>query len=473
MSAQTTRTQTARAHAVAPHSCVLQPSIKTTLATSGKYGRLFPHLAKQTADDAGLLALGRAGAAMDLPTPQYTGDDSADPATDNPRIPAGWPIYGQFIAHDITADRSLLQHHASVRQIVNFRTPRLDLECLYGAGPTGSPFMYDLRDPDKFLLGVNDAGEPDDLSRNSQGIALIGDPRNDVHLPIAQLHVAYLKFHNAIVDWLRGQGVAPADVFSEAQRLARWHHQWIALHEYLSLSAGEDMAAETLRDGPRFYHVHEGAAFIPIEFSDAAYRFGHSQIRSRYRLNAAATGALFPECLGMCPVPAARVIAWRYFFALDAGFPPQASKRIDTRLAHSLIALPEQIVGATDIPEHHSLAVRDLLRARALDMPSGEAVAEAIGAVPLTSEELALAAAATRHGTPLWYYVLREADVRHQGERLGSVGGRIVADVMVGLVDADPTSYRSVARDWTPVLPAARPDDFGMADLLRFAGVAL
>lgn len=472
MSAHTTRTQAAQAHAVAPHSCVLQPSIKTTLSTSAKYGRLFPHLTTQTADDADLLALGRSGAVMDLSMPQQTDDGASDAATDNPRIPAGWPIFGQLVAHDITADRSLLQHHTSLRQIVNFRTPRLDLECLYGAGPSGSPYLYDLHDADKFLLGVNDAGRPDDLPRNSQGIALIGDPRNDVHLPISQLHVAYLKFHNAIVDWLRGEGVAAADGFSEAQRLTRWHHQWLALHEFLPLSVGEELAEETLRDGPRFYHVSEGRAYIPIEFSDAAYRFGHSQIRTRYRLNDTATGPLFPDCIGMCPVPAARVIDWRHFFALDLTAPPQASKRIDTRLAHSLIALPDQIVGASDTPEHHSLAVRDLLRARALDMPSGEAVAEAIGTIPLTADELAAPVALERHGTPLWYYILREAETRQQGERLGSVGGRIVADVLVGLVDADPTSFRSVAPDWRPVLPAARPDDFTMADLLRFAGVA-
>lgn len=473
MSAQPTRTQTARAHAVAPHSCVLQPAIKTTLSTSAKYGRLFPHLATETAAEAELLSLGRSGAAMDLPVTEPAGDDTLDSATDNPRIPAGWPIYGQFIAHDITADRSLLQHHASLRRIVNFRTPRLDLECLYGAGPTGNPYLYDLHDPDMFLLGVNDAGRPDDLPRNSQGVALIGDPRNDVHLPISQLHVAYLKFHNAVVGWLRDRGVSPADVFSEAQRLTRWHHQWIALHEFLPLSVGEELAEQTLRDGPRYYHPHEGGAYIPIEFSDAAYRFGHSQVRSRYRLNATAAGPLFPDCIGMCPVPAARVVDWRYFFGLDAALPPQASKRIDTRLAHSLIELPEQIVGVTDIPEHHSLAVRDLLRARALDMPSGEAVAEAIGAEPLTSDELALPPSAlAHHGTPLWYYILREAEARHRGERLGPVGGRIVADVLVGLVDADPTSYRAVAREWRPELPAARPNEFGIADLLRFAGVA-
>jgi hypothetical protein len=461
-----------RQHAVAPHSCVLHPHIKTALSLGeGKYGRMFPHLPAQGSAEDVLLALGRSGAPMDLAADTVGTSDATD-ASDNPRIPAGWPIYGQFIAHDITADRSLLQHHASVRRIVNFRTPRLDLECLYGAGPGGMPYLYDLRDPDKLLLGVNDAGRPDDLPRNTQGIALIGDPRNDVHLPISQLHLAYLKFHNAVVDHLRAEdGVAAGEVFREVQRLVRWHHQWIALHEFLPLVAGAEIASATLRDGPRHYRPRMGEAYIPVEFSDAAYRFGHSQIRAVYRLNDAASGPLFPDCIGMCPVPAARVIAWRNFFDVDEVAQPQASKRIDTRLAHSLIALPEQIVGVTDLPEHHSLAVRDLLRARALDLPSGEAVAEALGAAPLTRDELALPNADWQGGTPLWYYILREAEVRHNGERLGEVGGRIVAEVLVGLVDADPTSYRAFQPDWRPTLPGAVPGDFAMGDLLQMAGV--
>ncbi|HEX9414741.1 MAG TPA: heme peroxidase family protein [Ktedonobacterales bacterium] len=448
------------------HSCVLAPHLKHELSSGadGKYGRMFPDLPAHNADEAALMALGRSGAMMDM-----AAHPAADATSDNPRIPAGFAIFGQFIAHDITADRSLLHHHTTLSQIRNMRTPRLDLECLYGAGPTGNPYLYDVTDADKLLIGRNDLGQPLDLPRNQQGIALLGDPRNDVHQPISQLHLAFLKFHNAVVDHLRGEGVAAAEVFTEAQRVVRWHYQWTVIHEFLPLSVGESLVEEILREGPRFYTFDE-RPFIPVEFSDAAYRFGHSQIRSSYALNDHATGRMFPECAGACPVPHQHVIDWRYFFQVDASVAPQASTRIDARLAHSLIELPEAIVGTTEIPEYHSLAVRDLLRARSLDLPSGEAVAAAMGVAPLGEDEVGLRALGWQGETPLWYYVLKESAVRHHGERLGAVGGRIVAEVLVALIDADPASYRAVAPGWQPTLLAARPGSFTVADMLRFAG---
>lgn len=391
---------------------------------------------------------------------------------DNRCIPAGWTFFGQFIAHDITADRSALSHHARVGQITNFRTPRLDLEAVYAFGPTGSPYLFDLDAPDKLLIGTNDKGKPEDVPRNQQGRALLGDPRNDVHQLISQLHVAFLKFHNAVVDWLRERGIPAGETFREAQRLVRWHYQWIVVHEFLPLTAGQEVVDEVLEAGPRFYYVAERPT-IPVEFSDAAYRYGHSQIRAVYRLNDRASGRVFPECAGGCPVPADHVIDWRLFFDLDGQIRPQPTRRMDARLVHSLIALPDAVVGQTEIPEHHSLAVRDLLRGRALDLPSGEAVAEAMGIEPLTEEELGLTRLGTgwRGETPLWYYVLREADVREDGERLGPVGGRIVAEVLLGLIDADPYSYRALAPGWRPELPGKSTGTFTMADLLRTANM--
>lgn len=321
-------------------------------------------------------------------------------------------------------------------------------------------------------LGIDDRGEFNDLPRNRQGRALLGGPRDDLHLLIAQLHLAFLKFHNAIVDYLRALGITAANVFSEAQRLVRWHYQWIVVHEFLPLTVGEDLMQDLLRNGLRIY-TYTDAPFIPVEFADAAYRYGHSQIRSRYTLNGFGTqGQIFPDYAGTRPVTYDHVVDWKYFFRVNAQHPPQSSKRIDTLLAHTLIDLPVAVVGTTTIPEERSLAYRDLVRGEALDLPSGEAIARAMGVEPLSRDEVGLAALGWKSETPLWYYILKEAEVRHNGGRLGAVGGRIVAEVLLGLIDADPGSYRNAAEEWQPELPAAREGDFTVADLLRFAKIA-
>ncbi len=448
------------------HSCVLAPHLKASLSqgVDGKYGRMFSELVTPDEDETLLLALSRSGSQMD----DVVKVDDEGTTSDNPRIPAGFPIFGQFIAHDITADRSLLTHHARVEEIRNFRTPSLNLEALYGAGPTGEPFLYDINDGDMFLLGVNDIGRADDVPRNQQGRALVSDPRNDVHLLISQLHLAFLKFHNRIVSLLRAQGVPAADVFIEARRLVTWHYQWIAVHEFLPLSVGEELVNDILEHGPRFY-TYEDRPYIPVEFADAAYRFGHSQIRPFYTLNSSGVrGQIFPDWKGTCPVTHDRVLDWSYFFHTDAARPPQASKRIDTLIAHTLIDLPTSVVGETSIPEEHSIAYRDLERGRALDLPSGEAIARVMGVEPLKQEELGLEKFHMTDETPLWYYILKEAEVQQDGQRLGEVGGRIVAEVLIGLVEGDPDSYLNANDVWKPSLPAQQEGTFTMADLLHF-----
>ncbi|MEV6622426.1 hypothetical protein AB0M83_09575 [Amycolatopsis sp. NPDC051106] len=126
---------------------------------------------------------------------------------------AGWPFFGQLIAHDITADRSSITSGLRPGALRNAREPKLDLEMLYSDGPVGSPFLYDSGDPAKFLLGRPDGG---DVPRNRQGVALIGDPRNDSHLFALTLHAAMLRAHNRIVDLLRDDGVT--EVFDQARR---------------------------------------------------------------------------------------------------------------------------------------------------------------------------------------------------------------------------------------------------------------
>ena len=403
------------------------------------YARMFPELPAFQADEQFLHALGRAGGVCDCgdidDAPESLGDTAA-----------GWPIFGQFVAHDITADRSILRSHASTAELRNARSPQLNLECLYGDGPTGHPFLYQRDDPAKFLLGLDGA----DVQRNVEGIAVIGDPRNDSHMLMSQLHLAMLKAHNGFVDEARRNGVANDRVFDEATRQLRWHYQWIIVNEFLPALAGQTLVTQVLREGPQWFRPAHGE-FIPLEFADAAYRYGHSQIRHRYQLNLQAHPVpLFPDLLGFRVVPRERSVDWTLFFDAAGAAPAQRSKKIDGKLVRALIALPVAVTGECEIDDYHSLAVRDLQRGQGVGLPFGEAVARHMGIIPLTAEQVGLASTDWPGGTPLWYYILREADACTGGHRLGPVGGRIVTEVLVGLIDADATSFRQNSRDWRP-----------------------
>ena len=403
------------------------------------YARMFPELPSFQADEQFLHALGRAGGLCDCGDIDDSPDSLADTA-------AGWPIFGQFVAHDITADRSILRSHANTAELHNARSPQLNLECLYGDGPTGHPFLYQRDDPAKFLLGLDGA----DVQRNAEGIAVIGDPRNDSHMLMSQLHLAMLKAHNAFVDEARRTGVANDRVFDEAARQLRWHYQWIVLNEFLPALVGQTLADLVLREGPQWFRPAHGG-FIPLEFADAAYRYGHSQIRHRYQLNLQTDPVpLFPDLLGFRAVPRERTVDWTLFFDAPGATTAQRSKKIDGKLVRALIEMPVAVTGECEIEDYHSLAVRDLQRGQGVGLPSGEAVASHMGLAPLTAEQVGIASTGWQGETPLWYYILREADACTGGHRLGPVGGRIVTEVLVGLVDADATSFRQNSRDWRP-----------------------
>ena len=403
------------------------------------YARMFPELPAFQADEQFLHALGRAGGVCDCGDI----DDSPDSLGDSA---AGWPIFGQFVAHDITADRSVLRSHADTRELRNARSPQLNLECLYGDGPVGHPFLYRRDDPAKFLLGL----DGNDVQRNAEGIAIIGDPRNDSHMLMSQLHLGMLKAHNTFVDEARRTGVANDLVFDEAARQLRWHYQWIILNDFLPTLVGQALVNQVLQEGPRWFRPTHGG-FIPLEFADAAYRYGHSQIRHRYQLNLETNPVpLFPDLLGFRPVPHQRTIDWTLFFDAPRATSAQRSKKIDGKLVRALIQLPVAVTGECEIEDYHSLAVRDLQRGQGVGLPSGEAVARHIGISPLIAEQVGLASTSWHGETPLWYYILREADTCAGGQRLGPVGGRIVTEVLVGLIDADATSFRRISGEWRP-----------------------
>jgi heme peroxidase len=403
------------------------------------YGRLFPDLDAFSAEQELLFALGRAGGLCDC------SDETDDPASLASEA-AGWPFFGQFVAHDITADRSAPQVHADLSQLRNARSPRLNLECLYGDGPVGHPFLFRRDDPAKLLTAPGGR----DVLRNSEGTAIIGDPRNDSHVVMSQMHLAFVHAHNAFVDRARASGQPEARVFDAAVRELLWHYQTVVLREFLPSLIGAELTSLIVKGDRRYYQPRD-QAFVPLEFADAAYRYGHSQIRHTYQLNDAGRAVpIFPDLLGFQPVAAEHQIEWPRLF--DAGGRPPAAraKKIDGRLVGALIALPVALTGAIDVEDFHSLAVRDLTRGQGVGLPSGEAVARRMDEQPLTADEIGTSRAGWSSETPLWYYILREADVRQAGNRLGPVGSRIVGEVLIGLLDLDPGSVRHAPESWTP-----------------------
>jgi hypothetical protein len=403
------------------------------------YARMFPSLPAFRAEEQFLHALGRVGGVCDCDTTDDTPESLAETT-------AGWPVFGQFLAHDITADRSHLRSDTDTAGLINARSPKLNLECMYGDGPTGHPYLFQRDDPAKFRLGEDEA----DVPRNEEGTAIIGDPRNDSHQLISQFHLAMLRAHNTFVDEARAHGIAGERVFHEASRQMRWHYQWIVLHEFLPSLIGQQAAEDVRREGPRYFHPGE-YAFIPLEFADAAYRYGHSQIRHRYQLNPhSGLLPLFPDLLGFRPVPREHVVDWRMFFDTAGAPAAQRAKKMDGKLVRSLLQLPLAITGECEIDDYHSLAIRDLQRGQGVGLPSGEAVAKHIGVSPLDAEQIGIASPHWHDETPLWYYILREAAVLEEGHRLGPVGARIVADVLIGLIDADRDSFRHREGEWRP-----------------------
>jgi hypothetical protein len=420
-------------------------------------------------------------------------------------FPAGHVLLGQFVDHDLTFDNTPLpEQEEDPLARTNFRSARFDLDSLYGIGPSESPELYEGEDPAKLrLTGLADPYTPDDLPRRSDGTAVIGDPRNDENLVICQLHVAFAKFHNALVDHVRAQGGSGVDeVFRQAQRLCRWHYQWVVVHDFLPRVVGQttvDAILEERADAPArirldFYHPQNPRKpMMPIEFAVAAYRFGHSMLRPSYAINEdkgevegeVVEADLFggqptdSDLNGKRPCPPKLVIDWRFFFDIPDGDPlvnaarRNAARKLDSDLSLPLFALPDSVVPPPD-RTHVSLAERNLLRGKRLGLPSGQRVAWKMGVEALSNNQLGLGDdAGWERQAPLWFYVLKEAEIQKTGTQLGAVGGRIVAEVILGLLKLDRRSYLHQDPPWSPQPPIAGADGrFGIGDLLKFAGAA-
>ena len=308
-----------------------------------------------------------------------------------------------------------------------------------------------------------------------------------------------LKFHNRIVDMLRDGGdnrdgdrrddgrEGSSGVYQEARKLATWHYQWIIVNEFLPTIVGPALVNDILSRGGRFYRPRPGEQSIPVEFQGAVYRFGHSLVRPSYRANLAGDNTL--PFFGMIFDPAGegqgdpidlrggaraprRFIGWQTFFDFggDQTQHVRPNKVIDTRISTPLFHLPLGAIPSGDAPT--SLPQRNLLRHLTWSIPSGQSIARAMNIRPLSPEqlkELAVFGVDLDRSTPLWFYVLKEAELTG-GARLAGVGARIVAEVFLGLLAADTRSYLHQRR-WRPTLPSRARNTFGIVDLLTFAQV--
>jgi hypothetical protein len=423
---------------------------------------------------------------------------------------AGYTYLGQFIDHDLTLDLTSLEGaQPDETQVRNFRIPFLDLDHVYGGGPNLSPHLYTKRatsspeGAERFLIGKTTKpgdreGRDDDLPRNTEGTALTGDPRQDENVILAQLHVAFLKFHNFVIrnpELLKPYENAGSD-FAKAQRLVTWHYQWVVRHDYLETILDPDMV-KILGVIEKDKRANFQSDFkIPIEFSAAAFRFGHSMVRDEYNYNPNHGTAQLSEILARTggPLPNDWVIAWDHFFYSQWCLRDQAqlesAQGIDTKIAKGLYGLDiakNVRPFSAPIPDvsssfgrHHGvqpdeeqrLPVRTLWRGSKMGLPSGQQVAKALGLTPLTPEQVRIGLDKSvlklhpfDEDTPLWYYILKEAELPpRDGQHLGPVGSHIVADVIIGALAADPSSYFSDRNDWKPTLPYK--DAFGIANIL-------
>jgi hypothetical protein len=381
----------------------------------------------------------------------------------SPRLFAGFTFIGQFIDHDITFDNTPLDvQQADPYATVNFRTPRYDLDSVYGRGPLTEPQFYDPADRDKLLVRPNVNGV-EDMPRYSNGRAIIPEARNDENLIIVQLHKGVARFHNRIVDYARAQGIRREWVFETARRLTRWHYQWAVIHDFLPRFVGDGLVGpsgsvyrEVAGKPPvitlSYYKPtnKDGRPFMPVEFAVAAYRFGHSIIRPFYVINQSTLDRggvpVFGQDGGFNlnggrPIPSDLVMEWKNILPVDPNFTARKPRKIDTKLSLPLTSLPGSVIPPPDPTVH--LAVRNTLRGKHVGLPSGQQVARTMRVNVLSNAALGLSNDPGWAGeAPLWFYILKEAELPpNNAERLGAVGGRTIAEVLVGLLQRDPNSH--------------------------------
>ena len=440
-------------------------------------------------------------------------------------VPAGYTYLGQFIDHDLTMDRTDVMFGDDVRPVdlLQGRSPRLDLDSLYGNGPGDAASARFYSDGLHLKTGTTVAVPPDaakpghDLPRVGTGPnkaakrkALIPDPRNDENLVVAQTHLAMIRFHNRVVDKLPAS-VPATERFTRARKRVTLHYQWMIRHDYLPRICREAVVDDVFTNGRKLVEPDAAPTSIPtmpVEFSVAAFRLGHSMVRAAYNWNRRFPGTagsldfLFAfsgtsgDMFGDVRLPSNWIADWRRMYDFPAGGRPglaapggdvNRAMRIDTRLTDPLADLPlGSFGGDPSIPDgdlRRNLAFRNLVRANMVRLASGQQMvtrlkSRGVNVTALTRTQILDGSGGAKLDhlttaeknavvarTPLWFYILREAELG--GGRLKGVGARIVAETFHRAMEG---SRFSIVR--TPGFrPSLGRDDttFEMTDLLFFA----
>ena len=515
----------------------------------GAFGYMFPELVSSPKDHLNDIP-SMAGRLKKLARAMI---EDTHPRNDNSTIPPVYTYWGQFIDHEITAMTDVapgkpieqgifvdqirvLSQKEIVDGLHNQRQPTLSLDSVYDDGPDND--VIELYESDRIRLQVGEVdsfdrqlpnpalGRHRDLPRFTPehqskleefmadhhykvGFARIGDSRNDENLNVAQFHVAMLKFHNAVVNWVATEeGQVGKALFARAKQLTCWHFQWLVVHDYLKTIALPPIVDRLLYAEEGLF---ENRLYMPLEFAVAGFRFGHSMIRPAYdynlnfgrkRVNTQLKRATLFDLFTLTGhgglgnkshLPEKWVIEWDRFVDKTSPYVDRFARKIDTRITFPLSNLLDEPTARLEEQEDDDmfsfaenyneivlhLAMRNLLRGYQLQLPTGEAVARALDFQRLSTSELRegnstdVNEALRRLGaTPLWFYVLKEAEVQEQGNRLGEVGSYIVANTLISLLKADCTSY--LRKGWTPANGVRFENGqaiLSITDLFRFAGV--
>ena len=363
----------------------------------------------------------------------------SDVAFDNETMPAGYIYFGQFVDHDMTLDKTpLTQQKQDPRAMVNFDTPKFDLGSVYGKGPTGSPELYDPAKPGYLLVNPHD--ELFDLPRDGVGAAYLGDPRNDENLIVAQLHVVFLRMHNKLRD--------AGKTFEQAQQQLRWTYQYLIVNDFLPRIVGQDVVNSLIRrrgtgpiqfTGKLYQPRNVNKPYMPVEYSGAAYRFGHSMIRAEYEVQDGHTVPIFgqdgyEDLRGNRQIPPSLWIDWNYFFEIPGMNTPDdrnMARLIDTQLRCRCQAAVD---GRRPDGGGDRRAGRTQPAARQAAGPARRpGRRHRDGDHAATNAQLGLTEPGWKSKAPLWFYILKESELLG-GKKLGPVGGRIVAEVILGLL---------------------------------------